>query len=156
AALDATGSGRGPFAFPVTLDGSGIELLLGDPASLEAGFQDHFLGLFARDREVLEGALETLDLAILALGPADEIVGGTTGEILDGLDVFLAERHQHGGGQALNLVEFVLDTQFLALLVELAVDLGKILDGAVLDLDGGLFVEPLDRGDFFDLDIGEL
>ena len=36
-----------------------------------------------------------LGLAVLALGPAGQVVGGAAGQILDRLDAVLAERHQH-------------------------------------------------------------
>jgi hypothetical protein len=57
-------------------------------------------------------------LAFLALAPAEQVVGGATGQILDRLDVVLAELHQHGG-DARHLLERILDTKLLALGVEL-------------------------------------
>ena len=55
----------------------------------------------ARDTPMIgEHAGEDLGLAVLAFLPADQVVGGIAGEILDRLDAVLAERHQHGGGDA--------------------------------------------------------
>src|SRR5690606_24087886 len=132
------------------------EILFGDPAGLEAGLHDHLLGLFAADREVLEGAVEALDLAIPALGPAHEIVGGAAGEILDRLDVVLAERNEHGGVEAFDLVELVLDAERAAFLVVGRLDGVEVVDSTLLDSTGDLVVEALDRGDLGNIDIGEL
>ena len=66
----------------------------------------------------------------------DEVVSGTAGKVLDRLDVFLTQRHQHGGIEARDLVELVLDTQRLALGIELGFDLGQVFGGAVLDETG--------------------
>ena len=79
------------------------EVGLGDPAGLDAGLHDHLLGLLARQLEAVEHAGVAHALAVLALGPADQVVGGAAGEILDRLDVVLAERHHHLGGDAVDL-----------------------------------------------------
>src|SRR5690606_23138729 len=117
------------------------KVVLGDPAGLQAGLQDHLLGFLTGDREVLEGALETLDFTVLAFDPADEIVTGATGKVLDGLDLLLTQRHQHGGSEAGDLVELVLDAKRLALFVLLALDGRQVFGGAVLDLRRRLVVE---------------
>src|SRR6201999_2667909 len=68
------------------------ELFLGDPARLDARLHDQGLGVLAGDIVAVEepGVLDRL-AAFLALGPADEVVGGAAREILDRLDVVLAE-----------------------------------------------------------------
>ncbi len=104
----------------------------------------------------LKVAVETLHFAVLALGPADEIVGGAAGKILHRLDALLAEHFEHGGGEAGNLVEFVGNAEHLAGFIVLTLDGRQVLDGAVLDFTRRLLVEPLDRGDFGEVDIGQL
>ena len=54
-----------------------------DPAGLDAGGHDHGLGLGAGQLEAVESALVAGRLGAAALGPADEIVGGAAGQILD-------------------------------------------------------------------------
>ena len=125
---------------------------LGDPAGLEARLHDHRLGVLARQLEAVENAGLADGLAVLAFGPAGEIVGGATGEILDRLDAVLAEPHQHRGGDAGHLLERVLDAEFLALGVELGLDLGEIFAGAGLQFGRGVVVEALDAGDFLGID----
>src|SRR5690606_38072221 len=122
------------------------KILFGDPAGLEAGLQDHFLGFLAAHREILEGAVEALDLAVLALGPANEIVGRAARKILDRLDAFLAESDEHLRVEAGDLVEIVDHAELPALLVVLARDGLEVVDGALLDLRRGLLVEALDGG----------
>ena len=58
----------------------------GDPAGLQARLHDDRFGFLARHFEAVEKAGLALGLAVLAFGPADEIVGGAAGQILDGLD----------------------------------------------------------------------
>src|SRR5216683_8000528 len=67
------------------------EIGLGDPAGDDARLHDHVLRLIARGFVGIEdaGMLGRL-AAFLALGPADQIVGGATGQILDRLYVVLA------------------------------------------------------------------
>ena len=65
-----------------------------------ASLHDHRLGVLARDFVAVEDAGLALALAVLALGPADQIVGGAAGEILDRLDAALAELDQHRRGDA--------------------------------------------------------
>ena len=94
-------------------------------------------------------------LAVLALGPAGQIVGGAAGQVLDRLDAVLAEPDQHRGGHAGDLFELVLDAEFLALGVEFGLDLGEIFARAGLQLACGLLVETLDAGDFLGVHHGE-
>jgi hypothetical protein len=47
-------------------------------------------------------------------------------------------------------LELVGDAELLALGVELGLDAGEIVAGAVLDFGGGLLVEALDGGEFVD------
>ena len=62
-----------------------------DPAGLQARLHDDRLAFLARQFEAVEDAGLALGFAILALGPADEIVGGAAGQVLDRLDAVLAE-----------------------------------------------------------------
>src|SRR6185437_16785030 len=72
------------------------EIGLADPAGLEARLHDHRLGVVAGNLDAVENARVLGRLAaVLALGPANEIVGGAAGEVLDRLDLVLAEPHQH-------------------------------------------------------------
>jgi len=57
-------------------------------------------------------------LAVLALAPAGEIVGGAAGEIVHGLDAVLAKRDQHRRGDAGHLLELVVDAKRQELGVE--------------------------------------
>src|ERR1700682_132937 len=77
------------------------EIGLGDPAGDDARLHDHVLGVVARNFVGVEnaGMLGRL-AAFLALGPADQIVGGASRQILDRLDLVLAEFHQHLRGHA--------------------------------------------------------
>ena len=61
-------------------------------------------------------------LAVLALGPAGQIVGGATGQILHGLDAVFAEGNQHLGRDARQFLEFVGDAELVALGIELGLD----------------------------------
>ena len=88
-------------------------------------------------------------LAVLALGPAGEIVGSAAGEVLDRLDVVLAERDQHLGGHAGDVPQRVLDAEFLALGIELRLDLAEIVAGALLQFARGFLVEAFDAPSSF-------
>ena len=48
------------------------------------------------------------------------------------------------------------DAQFGAAVVVLLLDPGEVVLGAGLDLGAGLLVEPLDRGQLLDVDVGDL
>src|SRR5262249_23729508 len=95
------------------------QVLLLDPAGLDAGLHDQRFGLFAGEIEAVENPGVLHGLAVLALGPTDQIVGNRAGQILDRLDPVLAHVHQHLGGNARDLLERVLDAELLALFVEL-------------------------------------
>src|SRR3990167_8894477 len=133
-----------------------MEILLRDPADLDAAGHDHRLGIGARQIEAVEGARMARGLAFLALDPADELVGDRAGEILDRLDVGLAEGDQHGGGHAGDFLEGVVDAERLPLLVLLGLDPRQILAGALLELGRRLVVEALDAGDLVLLDVGDV
>src|SRR6185312_574924 len=95
------------FRFRFGLLGRRIELSLGDPAGLQTRLHDDRLGVLAADIEAIEIACHVLGLAVLSLGPTDQIVCGAAGEVLDGLHVVLAEGDQHLGGDARDVLEFV-------------------------------------------------
>src|SRR5581483_10695130 len=129
------------------------EVGLGDPAGLDAGLHDQRLGLLARNLDAIEetGVLHRLT-AFLALGPADQVVGGAAGEIFDRLDVILAELDQYFRGDAGHVLHGVLDAELLAPGLELAFQPLQIFLGAVLQLVGGVFIETFDAGEFPDID----
>ena len=88
----------------------------------------------SRDTRMIgEHAGEELGLAVLAFLPADQVVDGIAGEILDRLHAVLAERHHHGGGDARDFAQLVGDAEFLALVVMLGLDALEIFAGARLD-----------------------
>src|SRR5499427_9741628 len=62
----------------------GGELGLGDPPGLDAGVHDQELAFLARQLEAVEKSGVASGFAVLAVGPARQIVGGTTGKILKG------------------------------------------------------------------------
>src|SRR5882757_3589631 len=72
----------------LSLLGGFRQIGLGNPPRDDARLHDHGFGVFARGLVGVEnaGVLGRL-AAFLALGPADEIVGGATREVFDGLDV---------------------------------------------------------------------
>src|SRR5262249_49551350 len=76
------------------------KLRLGNPAGLEARLHDHGLGLLPRNVQAVEETRLVLRLAILALCPSDQIVGGATGEIFNGLHAVLAQSDHDLGGDA--------------------------------------------------------
>src|SRR6478752_8483575 len=71
------------------------EILFLDPAGLDPRLHDQRLGFLARQIEAIEDAGVLDRLAVLALGPADQVVGGAAGQILDRLDAILAETDHH-------------------------------------------------------------
>src|SRR5690606_6621890 len=111
-------------------------------------------GLGLGDAMLGEDAGVHLRLPVLALSPAHEIVGSITGEVFYGLHAILAQRDQHGGGDAGNLAQLVLDAQLLAGGVLLGLDFLEIFAGAVLDFSGGVLIETINGGDFGRVDIG--
>src|SRR5882724_1416499 len=94
------------------------QILFLDPAGLDAGLHDQGLGLLLAEIEVAEDAGVLHGFAVLALAPAEQVVGDAASQILDRLDAVLAQRHEHPGGGAGNLFEGILDTEILALAVE--------------------------------------
>src|SRR5258707_11162102 len=70
------------------------EIGFADPAGHHARLHDELFALLAGELEAVEEAGLALRLAVLALGPAGEIVGGATGEVFHRLDAVLAERDQ--------------------------------------------------------------
>src|SRR3954452_19214689 len=111
------------------------EIGLGDPAGLDAGLHDHRFGIVTGDVEAIERAGELgLLAAFLAFGPADQIVGGAAGEVVDRLEVVLAELHQHFRGDAGHVLDGVLDAELLALGLDLGLLLLEIFTRTVLKL----------------------
>src|SRR6185312_5234391 len=132
--------------------GRRVQLGLGDPAGLHTGLHDQRLGLLAGDVETVEEAWLALGFAVLALGPAGQVVGGAAGEILDRLHAALTELDQDRGGDAGNVLHVVLDAEFLALGVELRLLLREVFARALLQLARRVLVEAFDRGDFLFVD----
>src|SRR5579884_1206371 len=126
----------------------GMEFGLGDPAGLKPRLHDHGFGIFARKAESLEVAGHMLGLAVLALGPADEIIGGASSKILDRLHAVLAERNQHLCGHARNLFQRVLDTELLPPGIEFRLLPIEIFAGAILQFARRVEIKPLDAGNF--------
>src|SRR4051812_8550977 len=128
------------------------EIGLGDPAGLDTGLHDHRFSIVTGDFEAIERArIFGLLAALLALGPADQIVRGATGEVVDRLDVVLAELHQHLRGDAGHVLHCVLDAELLAPGLEFGFQLFEIFTGAVLEFLRGLLVETFDAGEFLDV-----
>src|SRR5262249_11150974 len=152
--------GPSPFALNCWLVFGALDLLgrlgkigLGDPAGLDAGLHDQRFGILAGNLDAVEeaGVLDRL-AAFLAFGPADQIVGGATGEVLDRLDVVLTKLDQHLRGDAGHVLHGVLDAELLAFGLELGFQPLQIFPGAALQLVGGLLVETFDPGELLDVD----
>src|SRR3990172_12787067 len=129
------------------------------PTREHAGRHDDLLGVLAPGVEAIEHALVANGLGILlllALGPADEVVGRAIGEILERLDAGLAERDQHRRRDPRDLGEIVGDAELAALGVALRLLLLQILARTRLDLACGVLVEALDMSDFGQIDEGDL
>src|SRR3984957_9771711 len=129
------------------------EIGFGDPAGNDARLHDHVLRIVARDFVGIEnaGMLGRL-AAFLALGPADQIVGGASRQILDGLDIVLAELHQHLRGHAGHPLQSIVHAELLSFVFELAFELFQILASPALQFVGGFVVETFDAGQFLDVD----
>src|SRR6478752_6425877 len=128
------------------------EVGLGDPAGLDAGLHDHRFSIVTGDIQAIERArIFGLLAAFLALGPADQIVGGAAGEVLDRLDVVLAEFHQHLRGHAGHVLHGVLDAELLAASLDLGFLLIEIFAGAVLELLRGFLVKALDARELLEV-----
>src|SRR4029079_6512648 len=114
---------------------------------------DHALGIVTRNFVGVENAGELGRLAaFLALGPGDQIAGGPTGPITDGLDVVLAELDQHLRGHAGYFLQSVIHTEFLALVFQLGLELFQIFLGPALQFVGGFSVEALEARKLLDVD----
>src|SRR3954469_6245889 len=141
----------------------GFQLFLGafrldrrlDPARLDARGHNYRLGVGARESELVQDALVAHRLGTLAVRPAHEVVGGAAGEVLDGLDIVLAERDQHRGRDAVDFPHVVGDAQFLPPRLLLGLDAGEIVLGSGLDLGGRVLVEALDRREFGRVHVGQ-
>ena len=82
--------------------------------------------------------------------------GGQVGQIVEGLHTLLAQRHQHGGGNSLQLAELIGNAQLApARLVE-AVHLFQVGAGAGAQLFGDFLVEAFDLGQLLDGNEGHL
>ena len=131
----------------------------GNPAGLHTRRHDDVLSFLAGEIERLKNALVTDRLGALLLGPlgpANQIVGGAVGDVLDGLDFGLAKRHEHGGGDAGDVGDIVLDAQFAAPGIALRLQLFERFAGPGLDFLGRSLVEALNLGDFVEIDVGDL
>src|SRR5262249_5987839 len=117
------------------------------PARLDAGLHDQSLGLLLAEIEISQDAGVFDGLAVLALAPADQVVGDAAGQVLDRLEAVLAELHQHLGADAGNLFERILDAQLLARGVELGLFPVQELARARLQLLSRVLVEALDAGE---------
>src|SRR6516165_6469071 len=132
------------------------QIFLLDPAGLDARLHDQRFGLVAREIESVEGAGIAYRLAVLAFAPAEKVVGGATRQVLDRFDPVLAQLHQHGGGDARDLFERVLDAELFALVVELGFLSIEIVAGARLQFTRGVLVETLDPGELLFVHRGKL
>src|SRR5262245_22618413 len=122
------------------------QILLLDPAGFDTRLHDQRLGVLTRELEPVEDAGVLHGLAVLALRPADQVVGDGAGQVLDRLDAVLAQMHQHLGGDAGDLLERILDAEFLAFAVEFGLFLVQEFARTGLELAGGLLVEAFDAG----------
>src|SRR5262245_55571966 len=128
------------------------KLRLCHPARFQPSLHDYGLSVLARKIEVLEEARLMLGLAVLALRPADKIVGGAAGQILHGFHAVLAERNHHFDGDAGYVLQRVLDAQPLALGVELCLLRREVFPRTLLELACGFFIEAFDGSELFLID----
>src|SRR5262245_63610904 len=90
-----------PFCpFRPFLGGWRRQVFLLDPAGLDARLHDQRLGVVPRQVEAVEDAGIAGGLAVLALAPAEQVVGSAAREILHRLDIVLAELDEHGSSDA--------------------------------------------------------
>src|SRR5262245_30877954 len=120
------------------------ELRLRDPAGLEARLHDHGLCLLARNVEAFEEARLMLRLAILALGPSDQIVGRAAGEIFDGFHGVLAQGNHNLGGDARHILYGVFHAELLTLGIELSLLRRNVFLRTLLKFACSVFIESLD------------
>src|SRR5262245_21176943 len=85
----------------------GRELGFADPPGLDASLHDEHFAFLAAQIKTLQKSRVAGRFAILALGPAREVVGGATGKVLYGLYAILAQRDHHLGRDPGNLPEFI-------------------------------------------------
>src|SRR5262245_8322082 len=110
----------------------------GDPSRLDAGREDHVLDLVLAETEFVENALVADGLFVLALAPAGEVVGGAIGQVLDRLDVVLAERDEHRRRDPWDLGKLIGDAERFALGVELRFQFLQMLERARLNFGRGV------------------
>src|SRR5262249_48697423 len=91
-----------------------------------------------------------------ASAPAEKVVGGAPRQVFDRFDAVLAQLHQHGGGDARDLFERVLDAELFALVVELGFPSIEIVAGARLQFARGVLVKTLGPSELFFLPRGQL
>src|SRR6056297_1174954 len=139
----------------ITFDGLDLLGWRVDPAGTDAGFHDHAFGISARQIEPVEEAGMAHGFGTATFRIADEIIGCTSGKVLDVLDIVPAQSNQHCRGDAVDLAQFVGNTKLAAFGVVLFLDPLEIFPCAGLDFLRGLLVEALDIGHLVDLDIGD-
>ncbi len=131
------------------------QIFLRQNSGLQPGIEDHLFGFLARQFETGQRPVVADRFAILAFGPSDQVIGCAVCQILDRLDIVLAERNEHGGSHARNGLQFVGKTKTDAFLVMLGLDLNKMLAGTHLKHFRGGLVEAFDRGNLIRLHIGD-
>ena len=82
-----------------------------DPSGFDAGIHDDGFGIFAGQFETIQETGMADCFIVLAFAPADQIVGGATGQILDAFYIVLAQCNQYRGGDTGNRFQRVLDAQ---------------------------------------------
>ena len=122
-----------------------------DPAGMNASGHDHVFDVRPRQLEAVEEALVPDGLGVLfllALGPADELVGRAVGKVFDGLDAVFAERDHHRGRDAGNFRKLIGNAKLTTLRVALGFLLLEIFAGAALDLLRRVLVKTFDVRNF--------
>src|SRR4051812_8674400 len=157
ASMRVTSSLRWLFFGGVNLLGGFGQIGLADPPGLDARLHDHGFGVLARYLAGIENARMFGRLtALLAFGPADEVVGGAACKIFHRLDVVLAELHQHFRGHAGYRLQRVVDAELLAPRFELGFLLLEMLPGAALQFVGRFIIKTLDAREFAHIDQRQL
>src|SRR5665213_3937814 len=114
------------------------------PAGLQPRLHDHGFRVLARDFEAVEEARLMLAFAVLALGPAGQVVGGATSEIFDGLHAVLAELDEHRRGDTGNFLQLVGNAQFDTFVIQFSLLLIEIFLGAFLQFARRICIEGFD------------
>src|SRR5690606_7050914 len=109
---------------------------------VRAGGHDQGIRLFLARRQVAE--------------QLHQLVGSQITQIVQGLDVALAQARQHGRSQPLKGGNLITHTRRAAGFLKLAVLLLEEVAGALLQLPGNLLVKAFDRGQLFDRKVGDL